>query len=163
MVGCRASGITGSNNVTVGGIGGSTLARDCTVSGVTNSGSGSAVGLFRSSSNAGSVENCVFRSCGDFGISIASRQRLIGCTISFCTTGISATGVRNVIEGSNIDNATTGINAVSGGNSANALIVRNQIRNCTVNIANDAPCQVGPIITATGFITSTNPWANFTD
>jgi hypothetical protein len=163
VIGCRLSSIAGATTATVCAIGASANVRDCSVNAVSNSGSGTSAGLLRASSTAGSVENCVFRSTGDVGISVTSRQRIIGCTISTTTTGILATGVRNVIDGTNIDTCTTGINAVSGANTANALIVRNQIRNCTSNIAVDPPCQVGPIVTAPGTIASTNPWANFTD
>ncbi len=104
-------------------------------------------------------------STGDFGISITSAHIVTGCNISTAATAIQATGVRNVIDGNNIAGTSAfGISVVSGSNTAHALIVRNQIRNCTTNIQADAPCQFGIVVSATGQLAAgTNPWANFTD
>jgi hypothetical protein len=100
----------------------------------------------------------------DVGIEVASGQTVTGCTTGTAITGIRATGTRNVIDGNNIVGAsTTGISVTSGSNTASALVVRNQVRNCVTNILADPPSQVGPAVSATGTIASTNPWANFTD
>ena len=163
ITGCRVDGINGSSSATVSGLGNATTVRDCMVSNVSNPGAGAAFGFNKPSTNAGSIENSTFRSCGDTALSIVSRQRIDGCNIQATTTGILATGVGNVIDGNNVDTCTTGISATSGANGAKALIVRNQVRNCTTNITADSPCQVGPIVTANGTIVSTSPWANFTD
>jgi len=94
---------------------------------------------------------------------VGARQRIVGCNISNSTTGILAADVRNVIDGNTVDTCTTGIKVVSGANTASALVIRNQVRNCTTNFSLDAPCQSGPVVNAIGTIASTNPWANFTD
>jgi hypothetical protein len=163
VVACLVSGISGASSAAVCGILDASVVRDCEITAVSNSGAGSAVGLRKTSNNAGSIENCVFRSCGDAAVSVRARQRIVGCTIQTATAGILAADVRNVIDGNTIDSCTTGISVTSGTNTAQALVVHNQIRNCTTNILADSPCQVGPVITATGTITSTSPWANFTD
>jgi parallel beta-helix repeat protein len=113
----------------------------------------------------GSIENCVFRSCGNVAVSVVGQQRIVGNNISIAATGILATGAVNVIDGNTIDSCTAaGISVTSGANTAQALVVRNQVRNCTTNFLLDAPCQSGPVIIATGTIASaTNSWANFTD
>jgi hypothetical protein len=139
------------------------VVRDCAVSSISNTGSGLAFGLLKTNNNAGSIENCVFQSCGDIAVSVGARQRIVGCTIFFALTGIAATDVRNVVDGNTVDSCTTGIRISSGGNGAQALVVRNQVRNCTTNFLLDTPCQFGPTVSATGQIASTNPWANFTD
>ncbi|MBS0659100.1 MAG: hypothetical protein JSR82_12735 [Verrucomicrobia bacterium] len=97
------------------------------------------------------------------GIAVDSSHTVIGCSILQATTGISATSTRNIIDGNSIGPCTTGISVRNGSNTASALIVRNQIRGTTTKIVNDTPCQVGPVVSASGTIASTNPWANFTD
>ena len=164
VTGSRVSGAAGNTSGLVSGITSASTVRSCEISSISNNGSGASAGLTKpTSSTAGLVENTVFRSTGNFGVSTNSHQRIVGCTFSSMITGIVATGTHNVIEGNQVDTCTVGINVTSGTNTAQALVIRNQVRNCAVNITTDAPCQVGPIVTATGFISSTNPWDNFTD
>lgn len=138
------------------------ICRNCSVSVVGNTGSGPAYGAF--TFNAGRTENVTVQgSAIKVGISVESDQTVIGCTISQAITGIAATSTRNIIDGNNIGFSTTAISVLSGANTASALIVRNQIRNSTTKILSDAPCQVGPLVSATGAIASTSPWANFSD
>jgi len=160
---CRVDTITGLSTTPTSGILDARVVRDCAVSSISNTGPGFAFGLNKTNNNAGSIENCVFQSCGDVAVSVGARQRIVGCTIEIAITGILANNVRNVIDGNTIDSCTTGISVTSGTNTANALVVRNQVRNCTNNFVLDTPCQFGPTVSATGQIASTNPWANFTD
>ena len=159
----RVNTVTSGASGTSAGLSGYRTARNCIVASVSNAGTGQSYGAV--TSNIGRTEAVSVPSgTNDIGIFVGSGQTVIGCTIASATTGISANGARNVIDGNNITGgSTTGISAVSGANNANALIVRNQIRNSTTKITADTPCQVGPLVNAAGTIASTSPWANFTD
>jgi hypothetical protein len=61
------------------------------------------------------------------------------------------------IEGNVVNNNDTGIEDFSN----NSLIIRNSARNSTTAYDINGPHAVGPILTGTGTITSSNPWANF--
>lgn len=161
IVGCRVTNVTSGATSTAAGLTGYRLCRDSSVATVTCT---NGVAWGAQSGNSGRTECVTVLSVTNAGIAVTSNHVVSGCVLSGCTTGIQATGVRNVIDGNNITGtSTTGISAVSGTNLANSLIIRNQIRNCTTNIAADAPCQVGPVVLATGTISGTNPWSNFTD
>lgn len=161
IIGCRLNTISSNGNGSAAGLSSYRLARDC---GVNNVSCPNGFSYGAQTSNAGRSETLTVNLVTNFGISVTSAHVVANCVLSVCTVGIQATGTRNVIDGNNITGtSTTGISAVSGTNGANALIVRNQIRNCTTNIAADAPCQVGPVVLATGTIAGTNPWTNFTD
>lgn len=160
---CRIATVTATTSSNASGITGFRNARNCTITSVSNSGTGNAVGAL--TTQPGRTEAVTVNAgSADIGISVASSQIVAGCTVSSTVTGILVTGTRCVVDGNNlVGSHTTGISVQSGSNTANALVIRNQIRNSTTNIAADAPAQVGPIVTATGTIASTNPWANFTD
>ncbi len=159
----RIANVTSAASGNTVGLSAYRLARACSVFNVSNSGSGLSYAAL--TSVAGRSEGLALNSTGDFGISITSAHIVTGCNISTAATAIQATGIRNVIDGNNIAGTSTfGIFVVSGLNTAHALIVRNQIRNCTTNIQADTPCQTGPPVSATGPIAAgANPWANFTD
>lgn len=163
MVGdCRISNVSGNTSGAVTGISNYRLARNCALLTFANNGTGTAVAC--ATGLTGRTEGVVINATVDIGISVASSHTVTGCTIASATTGILATGTRCVIEDNNLAGAhTNGILVQSGSNTANALVIRNQIRNSTANIVADAPAQVGPIVTASGIIASTSPWANFTD
>lgn len=161
IIGCRVNSVTSTATGNATGLSGHRLARDSSVATVTNP---NAFAWGAQTSNAGRTENVVIAGATTAGIVVSSNHMVTGCSVSGGTNAIQATGVRNVIDGNNITGSSTnGISASSGTNTANALIIRNQIRNCTTNILADAPCQVGPIVLATGTIAGTNPWTNFTD
>ncbi|MFH0792671.1 MAG: right-handed parallel beta-helix repeat-containing protein [bacterium] len=71
--------------------------------------------------------------------------------------GIHATNTDNRIEGNNVTRHAQGIKVDVGGN----FIIRNSASGNTTNYDITGIQTIGPIISATGTITSTNPWANF--
>ncbi|MBL9030414.1 MAG: right-handed parallel beta-helix repeat-containing protein [Phycisphaerae bacterium] len=108
------------------------------------------------------VENCSSNNNQGDGIRTFAQTRIIGnvCAVN-SGSGIRATLGSNHIEG----NFVTG-NAISGirsdtGNSINNFIVRNTAKGNAFNFTLPGVQTIGPIITTTGTITTTNPWANF--
>jgi parallel beta-helix repeat protein len=98
------------------------------------------------------------------GILVSTSNRIVG---NICNgdgngvgdgAGIHATGASNHIEGNTVVGNDRGIHVDAAGN----FIARNTARNCATAYAVSGTQTMGPIITATGTITSTNPWANFT-
>jgi hypothetical protein len=75
--------------------------------------------------------------------------------------GVSFSGNFNRIEDNLINfNGAFGIsNSVSG--SAHNLVIRNFVGGQVSNISLSGQQVVGPIITTTGTITNSSPWANF--
>lgn len=71
--------------------------------------------------------------------------------------GIYVTGSDNRIDGNNVTDNDRGIDTDAGGN----LIIRNSASGNTTNYDITGTQTIGPIITATGTIASTSPWANF--
>ncbi len=73
--------------------------------------------------------------------------------------GIRAVGERNRIEGNNVTGNNYGIRTEAPG----SFIARNTARGHALfqDFSLDFGCTFGPIISATGPITSDNPWANF--
>ncbi len=72
-------------------------------------------------------------------------------------SGVYVTGVNNRIEHNTTSNNDYGIRADIAGN----LIVRNTAFANTTNYFTTGIQNIGPLITTTGAITNTNPWANF--
>ncbi len=158
----RVTSVVAGGSGSAFGLIGYRSARNCTLGVITAAGAGTTTAC--STSSAGRTENVVVNGGVDIGIAVTSGHTITGCMIGNATTAISATGTRNVIDGNNLIGAsTTGILVDSGANNAQALVIRNQVRNCTTNFNLNGPCQVGPIISATNTIASTSPWANFTD
>jgi len=71
--------------------------------------------------------------------------------------GIHAISKDNRIEGNNVSGNDRGIDVDDAGN----LIIRNSASGNTFNYSINGVQTIGPIVNATGVITSTNPWANF--
>jgi len=71
--------------------------------------------------------------------------------------GIHATSGDNRIDGNTVTDNDRGIEVDIAGN----LIVRNSASGNSTNYVITGTQTIGPIITATGTITNTNPWANF--
>lgn len=75
--------------------------------------------------------------------------------------GIIVFGSRNRIEGNHVtSNATNGYGIYIGG-STNIVIQNSVVGNGANNYSSSAGHVVGPLINATGFVTNSNPWANF--
>jgi len=124
-------------------------------------------------SGGGTISGCTANNNNNVGINIAFNQygysTSDGCLVTKCTAnnnvdGIYIQGARNRVENNHaanntayglfVDNGTGGAtnniiigNSMAGSGAANFLITGTQI--------------TGPIITATGTITNSNPWANF--
>ncbi len=160
---CRINTLTSGGSNNCAGLSGYRVARNCSISTVLASGAGPAIGCV--TGNVGRTENINVVGPVDVGVSVTSSQTVIGCSISSATIGILATGSRNVIDGNNVTGTgTTGISVTSGANNAAALVIRNQVRIYTTNFQLDAPCQLGPVVSAAGILAAgTNPFANFTD
>jgi hypothetical protein len=132
--------------------------------------------------NGGAVRNCAARSNDDVGITVTGGVLVSGCTTTVNTShGISATfncrivdnlsagnglggtgsgiylWVGNHCEGNTVEGNDVGVQAASTGN----FIVRNSARSNTAHFQTAGTQTIGPIITATGTIATTNPWANF--
>lgn len=71
--------------------------------------------------------------------------------------GIVVGGADNRIEGNTVTNNDRGIEVQVAGN----FIVQNSASGNSTNFSIAETQTIGPIITATGTITTTNPWANF--
>ncbi len=171
--GCTVTNCTARNNGSDGincSIGASTIT-GCTAN--YNTGAGIKV-------ESGTVTNCVVvRNSGD-GILVSYGQGIVkSCSAALntgngikvaadsyvvannCTAngwsgdaaGIHVTGSGNRIEGNEVNDNDRGIDVDSGGN----LIVKNSASGNAPNYALTGTNTVGPIITATGTITSTNP------
>jgi hypothetical protein len=135
------------------------LATGCTASGIANSGGGFTIG-FAPGANGYTV-NCTVESTGSFGVNGISGCTVKGCTIRLNSSGIGIelSGTGGMIQDNFVHFCATGINA----SGTKILVVRNRVSDCTANISSSATTQTGPMVTATGTIASTNPWANFTN
>ncbi len=128
------------------------------------------------------ITNCTLRSNGNHGISAADGCSISGCTVllntfdgivassdcritgNTCTgngrsggAGIHVTGSDNHIEGNTCTDATRGIDVDAAGN----FIARNTASGNSTNYAITGTQTIGPIVSTTGVITNSNPWANF--
>lgn len=159
----RVNTLSSNSSGNVIGLRGYRIARDCSITGLSSPGTGQAIGC--STTLGGRTESIVIGAGVDIGVSVTTAQTVTGCSISSGIAGILVTGIRNVVDGNNlIGPSTTGISVTSGSNTAHALVIRNQVRNCTVNIQADTPAQVGPVVSAQGLIATTaSPFSNFTD
>jgi hypothetical protein len=138
------------------------LASGCVADAVVNNGAGISAGFLPGAT--AETLNCVVEGASVNGVSCT----LAGCVVRGCNirlaagnagSGIDVSGPSGVIEDNHISLCQNGISATG----ANCLIVKNRVTTCTTNIISSATSQTGPVVTATGIIASTNPWANFTD
>jgi hypothetical protein len=122
---------------------------------------GNAVGIKASFGTL--IEGNTVNSSGNDGILAFASNRITGNVCSGNGNGVSdgagihATGAGNHIEGNTVIAADRGYDVDAAGN----FIARNTARSCTTAYATTGTQTIGPIITATGTITTSNPWANF--
>ena len=130
-----------------------------TASGVVNFGSG---GSFGFDLGTGCVaEHCQIAGSSTTGIRAVANAKITQCEVSGATItiGIDCQAGGSVIDGNNVFGCTTGIKAVGA-----TLVTRNHVTNSPTKFNVAAAVQLGPVITATGTLTTaTNPWTNFTD
>ena len=173
---CTISDCTANNN----GDDGIFTMSGCTINNCTAYDNGDN-GIF--TQNGSTVCNCAVKHNGNNGIHATESCMISDCTATYNTgdgiiftednrivdnqcfhngyngdgAGIHATQDNNRIEGNNVTNNDRGIDVDMAGN----FIVRNTASENTINYDVTGVQTIGPIITATGTITSTNPWANF--
>lgn len=131
------------------------VVRGCSVSG---SGIGIEVGA------ASTVEANTVYAYRTVGIRADQRSRVVGNHVfygfssdpSSVQIGIEAPNGLLHIDGNTIGRADVGISSAAGG----CTVIRNVLSDCTSWWSLSGSNQTGPLITATGLITSTNPWAN---
>lgn len=162
---CSVSLITADSSSNATGFNNYEQASRCRA-GAINAAAGSGAG-FRPSGSSSQTLDCGASSITlNIGIDL---ENAVGSVVRGCRfnlggagIGISCNGTRNRIEDNTISGCTVGINASSA--STGGLIVRNRVTDCTLPMTfNASTWQVGPRISATGDITTTNPWANFVD
>jgi parallel beta-helix repeat protein len=119
------------------------------------------------------IKNCVISRSQDYGIFILGNaginegNRIINNDISIVEadsgtpSGIFVNvGTENRIERNQIS-SITGTGIVTGASSGGNLIINNSVHDVTTGYALDSDDTFGPIISESGALTTTNPWANF--
>jgi hypothetical protein len=158
--GSRVSGMNGNASATTAGFAGYRLATDCQADNIVNSGSGTSAAFLPPT--AGQTVRCVVEGSSASGVLCLSAGAVVrGCTVRLngSGTGIDVRNTAGVIEDNSVSECATGV-AVTGNNG---LVVKNRITACNTNVNASATSQTGPLVSATGAIASTSPWANFTD
>ncbi|RLA59847.1 MAG: hypothetical protein DRQ89_13570 [Epsilonproteobacteria bacterium] len=167
MIGCSATSNEGTGSSSYGiyaGSGSTVVECAATSNSNTNSPSSSSqgVGFYVSRST---VKDCTASFNQGDGIQVHSDCLVVGGDFSgngFDAgegAGIHLTGSfgDNRIESNTVTDNDRGIDVDSPGN----LIIRNSASGNSTDYAIIGTQTIGPIITATGTITNTNPWANF--
>ncbi len=104
------------------------------------------------------VTRCASNNNGQDGFQLGANCRISDCIANVNSfAGIRATIGGNDIQGNTVQGNGMGIDLDQGGN----FVARNTARGNTTNYNMPGSQTVGPVITATGTITTTNPWANF--
>lgn len=156
--GCTISELTANASLPVASVAGETVT-DTTVDSVSNSFSGS----FAHGISGRHIVNCSATNVGGIGISGNSTASLIrGCTVvNASVNGIEYSGQGGLVEGNSVRGCPIGIQTSA---SSNRAVVRgNTVITCPTRYSMNANSVVGPIVTATGIIASTSPFANFSD
>lgn len=186
IVDCDVSQVSGNHPQGACGLAGFRLARGCTVSSISDSG-GESRGLY--STQAALVEHCSVsgakngialvgtgsqvRQCvitgltalaADQGAAIyfsASSCRVEGCTISGANVGVyTAAGSNNLVDGCSFSAVDTGVVAQSG----KVVVIRNRVAaGVSLCNPNSPSIHFGPLVSGSGSMASTHPWANFAD
>lgn len=150
---CNVRLAQGDNAIWVGSVG---IVRNCEVLG--SSGAGVYVGV-----NALVENNRVGETRGP-AISVGANSRVVNNHLSGNSTsypdtqhGVYAESGNCHLEGNTVRRYDIGFAAPLGGN----FIARNVFANCNTTLSLQGVNTYGPVITATGSIATTNPWANF--
>ena len=142
-----------------------------TNSGIDSDGSGSVSGCTADRNgahgiylwSAGDVTDCVAEGNSNNGIVVNSKCRVMGNTCigngagAGSGAGITVTGNGCRIEDNNLTANDWGLRVDASGN----FIVKNSASANGTNYFISGTQTIGPIVTATGTITTSNPWANF--
>lgn len=147
---CTISSSTASSNGTTGmSVGAGTVVTACTT--YFNFGDGFSLGPYVI------LDRCTATNNAGDGISAGPQSRIAGCVATVNgSAGIRLAFVGNTVDGNNVEGNAVGIDADSSSN----IIVRNIAKGNGNNYELAAGQVTGPIITAPGTITSSNPWAN---
>ncbi len=106
----------------------------------------------------GTIQSCVCSENSDDGIQVNTGNQVLNNTCDSNNYGINFYGDRNTIDGNSVTRSiTNGIYQASGGN----LIIRNRCSGNSPNYPDMSTSTYGPVVTGTGAIGSTSPWANF--
>ncbi len=163
-VGSKLNGCTAFDNKGTCGICADpgTIVENCTATynSTTNSSGNGGVGIMARSGST--VRGCTTKSNKGDGIQVDHDCIVTGneCDENGAygdAAGIHATGGDNRIENNNVTDNDRGIEVDVDGN----FIIRNTASGNTTAFSITGTQTIGPIITATGTITTTNPWANF--
>jgi parallel beta-helix repeat protein len=155
----NVTGISCNNNVSPGG----SLIVGCTVNdnafyGIECSGGGIISGCTANNNLVGI--QVIFN---QFGNSPSDGLLVSKCTANNNNYGIYVQGARNRVEGNHlVNNGSYGLYVAGGSGYSNNIVIGNSAAGSgTANYSISGTQITGPIITATGTITNSNPWANF--
>ncbi len=156
------------------------LKNGCTIrNGTSHNNTGNGI----SAGNGSAIIECISRNNTAKGITVVTQSTIKDCTVShnkndgiqvagYCTVmnnncdynrgaadgaGIHATSSRNRIADNSVTDNDHGIKVDTAGN----FIIRNSAGNNASDYSITGTQTIGPIITAIGTITNSNPWANF--
>ena len=111
------------------------------------------------------ITGCTVVNCQNSGILIGGGQGSVvsGCTANNDSAAIYVYAPQCRIEANHITTTNSGYGILIGGNGdTNNIVIKNSVEGYGVNNYHLISGQVvGPIITAAGTITNSNPWANF--
>ncbi|MEK7952899.1 hypothetical protein WKV53_20470 [Luteolibacter sp. Y139] len=113
--------------------------------------------------NGTSIVNCSVSNLDGIGIGgTTTTTRISGCSVANAgVLGIQFGGSGGVLDDNTVTGCPTGIQTLAG--SGRVVVRGNSVSTCTTRYSMSANSAVGPIVTATGIIASTNPFANFSD
>lgn len=153
---CLLTACSAAGNGLAGGIvlGNGSSAINCVASANTGDGIVAAAGCI--------ISACTCRANNGDNIEAASACQVLGNTCDGASgtgdAGIRITGADNRIDGNNVTNCYYGVRVEVAGN----LVIRNSASGSIAQNYSFVGVQTsGPEVTATGVITSTNPWSNF--
>ncbi len=170
-IGCTLFGCTASENGDTGVQTQRSLITSCTADQNSN------IGI--AAQDSSTVTDCSATTNGGHGIALQTGSNVTGCTaarnrngihtlgscriVSNLVVGNTSAGIRVKGTGNRIENNTArdnlevGLDILTGGN----LVIRNSATTNPQSFSIAPGNTVGPIVTGTGTITSSNPWANF--
>jgi parallel beta-helix repeat protein len=111
--------------------------------------------------NGCTIESCVCSRNSYDGIRVSQNNQVLNNTCDYNsgnnTWGIELDSSHNTVDGNSLTRNDLGIGDTGGGN----LIIRNRMSGNTNNYNIGTGSTYGPIVTNTGAISTTSPWANF--